>query len=228
MSYYEPPVSFARISPNNMELKNVIKLEGEGKLSIMPDLATVTIGIMTENKSVVAAQQENASRTTKVLETLKTFGVLDRNIQTINYLIQPIVQYIDGKSINQGFQVTHLLEITVKDIESVGSIYDIAINAGANISKSLNYKVDNPSLHYHQALENALKNAQAKAVKLAKYLRVSVNLIPIKIIEQDQQVIPFDQPVYSFQAEQSTQVQPREVQITAKISAFFVYNEWNS
>ncbi|QGQ46081.1 SIMPL domain-containing protein [Metabacillus sediminilitoris] len=211
---------------NTNHVRGKMIVEGTGKLNVMPDQAVITIGVMTEDKNVEAAQQENSELANKVIASLHTNGILARDIQTVSYTIQPVYEYSDGKSVLIGYQIQHMLEVTVRDFEKVGIIYASAVSSGANIAESLRFEVSNNELYYQQALQLAMKNATEKAMKLGQQIGVTTHNVPIKVTETPKSISPREY-AFSLAAESSTQqpppIQRRSIEIIATISAVFQY-----
>jgi uncharacterized protein YggE len=201
-------------------------LEGTGKLSILPDLAIISIGVMTENKNVEVAQNENSVLSNQVIESLKRIGILENDIQTLSYTIQPIYDFVEGKSILRGYQIQHIFEITVRDLQKAGAVYQSAVSAGANMAGSLRFEVSNREAYYQEALQLAMKNATEKALKLGQQLGVDVQPIPTKVTEEAEAVTPRELAI-SFSADTSLQAAPPiqrgELEIQAKVIAVFQY-----
>jgi uncharacterized protein len=203
---------------------SLLKLEGNGSVSITPDLAVINVGIMTENSDVKIASKENAVRSNRVLDALKGLGLSDDDIETISYNIQPLYDYSDGKTLLKGYQVTNFFEVTIKNISLIGQIYDAAIAAGANITNHLDFRLSDEEYYYQQALELAIKNAQEKALKMAKQLGVTLNIVPVKITEEIRTAVPFEKVSLSLQSPVNTPIQKRVVEVKAKITAIFHYS----
>ncbi|MFC4322882.1 SIMPL domain-containing protein [Litchfieldia salsa] len=201
-----------------------LELEGHGKLSITPNLAVINVGIMTENQNVIIASQENAIRSNKVLDVLREFNIPKDDIETISYTIQPLYDFSEGNTLLKGFKVIQLFEVTVKNISLIGKIYDAVVKAGANFTDLLDFRLSNKEYYYQQALQLAIKNAQEKALKIAQGLGVSLNIVPVKITENNRSVIPFQKESFALQSTLNTAIQKRQVEIEAKISAIFHYS----
>ncbi|KKI90609.1 hypothetical protein WQ54_20120 [Bacillus sp. SA1-12] len=203
-----------------------MSVDGAGRLTVIPDQAIINIGVMTENKDVEAAQNENSKRSKQVIEALKKIGVSDDDIQTLSYTIQPIYDFVEGKSILRGYQIQHVFELTVRDIEDAGVIYKTAVSAGANMAGSLRFEVTNEETYYQKALQLAMKNATEKAVKLGEQLGVTVKQPPVKVTEVPSAISPKElslsaAPESSFQA--APPIQRREIEIEARVSTEFQY-----
>jgi len=203
-------------------------VEGKGQITVKPDQAKLTIGVVTENPQVQIAQQENAMISKRVIKALKQIGIEENAIKTSIYSVQPRYDYVDGKSILKGYEVEHQLEVTVKDLSKVGTVYDVAIKNGANRSGGVQFSVTNPDAYYREALKRAVHNAREKAEGLAQTIGATLTTIPIKIVElvhQQERVYPaFSTHVAAATTQEVPPIQTGEFTIIARLKVVYAYN----
>ncbi|GAA0743379.1 hypothetical protein GCM10008906_27100 [Clostridium oceanicum] len=199
-----------------------MEIKGVGTLSLMPDKAIVSLGVITEDKSLEKAQKENIERTNAVIRNLTNLGVEMKDISTSNYSIQAQYDYVDGKKIFRGYKVTNILDVTVRNISDLGKIIDSSVKAGANSVGSIRFTVSDKQKYYEKALNLAIKNAISKAMSIGKTLNVSVNKIPIIIKEElNDSQIQNTALIKSYSA--STEILPSNVSINAVVKCIFRY-----
>lgn len=214
---------FPQHSAQFRQQQNMLTVTEEGSIQAQPDIAVVTLGTRTENKQATVAQTENTAIISSLIQSLQQLGISPNDIQTIDYHIDMQYDYIDGKQILRGYQVIHLLEITIKQIKQTGALIDAAVNSGANVVSNIRFTLSQQEVYYNQALALALKNAQHKARVVADTLKVTLNEIPIKITEISQTIPPSPYQVASFTKTEGTPMMPGQIQIKATINAKFVY-----
>ncbi|MGO4886895.1 SIMPL domain-containing protein [Anaerobacillus sp. MEB173] len=204
-----------------------MKIEGIGKANAEPDQAIVSVGIKTEDPEILVAQQENAQKSTDVINALIAIGISEEDIETTDYYINIRYDYQDGQQIFRGYVVGHILQITVRDISQVGTVIDTAVSSGANLIQNIKFTVEDPDYFYNQALANAITNANEKATVIANSISVTVQQPPIKIIENKElQEVPFPR-VLSLEAQApgiQTPIEPRTLEFQAKISIIYQYH----
>lgn len=154
-----------------------ITVDGDGKVVAMPDLATINLGVQTENKEVAAAQKENTDKMNKIIEAVKAQGVKPADIQTTNYQINPQYDYRDGSSKLRGYIVTQNLTLSIRDLSKLGRILEVAGSLGANQVGGLNFTVDKPEMLKNDARDKAIGDAKGKAESLARSLDVRLGAI---------------------------------------------------
>ena len=203
---------------SGMHPQNSMTLTGQGQVTTIPDLAVIRLGVQQAGKDLEVIQSQNAQASQAVLNVLKQMEVKD--IKTFQYTIDKYYEQENGTPIDRGYTVRNILEIRTKEMGDVGQIIDTAVNAGANIVDLISFEVSNPNQYYEQALNLAVMNAIEKAKSIARNLEISINPIPIKIIENSFTPRPFQ----TFQRElAATPVIPGNITLEAMVTAEFEY-----
>ena len=204
---------------------NRLKVFGKGTVSVKPDTAEVVIGVVTENVQLEIAQEENAKITQQVINSIMEVGVLHRNIQTQSYNIRPNYDYINGKQVFRGYEVSNNLRVFITNIESVGKIIDTAVKNGANTVSGISFIVSEQTKYYYEALRLATTDAQNKAIAIANKLNVTLNIIPTQINEQDKgDITPLGAMTFKS-VSGTTPIEAGENKINADIEVVFMYTE---
>jgi hypothetical protein len=66
-----------------------IGVVGTGEVQAKPDLAQVSVGVLTQSKSAADAMKENSQKMAQLLEVLKRRAILEKDIQTTNINVSP-------------------------------------------------------------------------------------------------------------------------------------------
>ena len=201
-----------------------MNINGRGVLMVSPDIALVNMGVITENKNLKAAQDENSTVVSNVIKELIKQGIPSKDIQTIDYNIEEQYDNIEGKQIFRSYRIRNTFRITVRDIKRVGEIIDSAVAKGANLASGVSFQVANPDKYYNTALEKALEQAVYKAQVIKNASRILLNTTPIRITEESTNYLP----VYDSMSLKSaaTPINPGEIQISASIRAVFQYTQY--
>lgn len=150
-------------------------------------------------------------------------GIPREEIQTVDYSIQPLYDYVEGVQQFRGYQVSHMLSVTIDEIGSVGQVIDSAVEAGANRVIDIQFSVSHPEVFYQLALTRALEDAVGKAETLAEAMNTDLDLVPVKVVE-----LSSDSPItyQTFALAESgggTPIEPGQMDIKARIEAKFHY-----
>ncbi|MBN8192676.1 SIMPL domain-containing protein [Bacillus sp. NTK074B] len=206
---------YYRTYPSN----GIITVSGEHTLYVDPDQAVVSIGIVTNDKALEVAQNENQQLSSHVVQSLLNNGVLQQDIQTSSYQVFPQYQFEDGKQTFTGYEVRQVFKVTVKSIEKVGTVIDDAIKSGANRVENIQFVQSNPLESYQQALALAYQEAYQKALTLSGQSNQQLYPQPKSITEQSRPAtVPFMNAAYLKAADESTAIQPGQIAVTAIIT----------
>ena len=221
-SYNDPKYYYPRTNENEYKMN----LNGKASVMIEPDIATAILGVETQNKELKVAQEENAMKSTQVINALMKMGIADKDIKTESYTINPEYDYVEGKQIFRDYKVTHTFRVTIKDLQKFGEIIDAAVASGANMVTNINFTVSNPSVYYRQALNLAIEDAIKKAKGIEEKLEIVLNKVPISITEESQRYTPVDGKYFAaFSAAPAyhTPIKEGQIEINASVRAVFVY-----
>jgi uncharacterized protein YggE len=159
-----------------------------GRVVIVPDFASVTLGVNTLAPTVVEAQQQNATQISAVLEALAGQGIAKEDMQTSYFGINPEYDYntrnADGTQPLLGYRVSNNLNVTIRDLDKVSAVLDAAMAAGVNESHGLSFDSSKRAEAYDQALSTAVKAAARKAGILADAAAVTLGDV-LSIAEQN-------------------------------------------
>jgi uncharacterized protein YggE len=193
-------------------------LTGQGRITLVPDIAVIRLGVQLSGTDLEAVQAQNARQSQAVLDALKRMGITD--IRTYQYTIDKYYENINGTPVDRGFTVRNIMEIRTKDTGRAGAVTDAAVNAGANVVDLVSFEVSEPERHYLDALNLAVADAIEKAKSIALELLIPVETIPVSITESSS----MPRPIQPFQRElAATPILPGTMTIEANISAEFAY-----
>lgn len=152
------------------DLSRTITVVGKGSVKIKPDIATVNLGVQTFGPSVKTATTDAAKAMEAVLAALKKQGVAEKDIQTSGYSVWADTGYGPDRRPDEEvtYRVNNNVSVVVRDLDSLGTVLDAAIEAGANTIHGISFGLAEPEKLESQARELAVENALAKAQELAK------------------------------------------------------------
>jgi len=152
---------------------------GYASEEIVPDHATVDIGVVTSDKVATKALKANNALMQRVLEAVKGLGVKESEMQTCEFSITPLHPklkdgYNEDESITLGYQVVNKLTISLTELDKVGVLIDAAVNAGANTSNNVSFDVKNGQALEDKVLADAIKDARhnAEVIAAAEHAKV--------------------------------------------------------
>ena len=138
-----------------------IWVTGEGKVSVVPDVAVLSLGIEAQATSVA-----------------------EKDIKTQYFSIQPVKRWENNREILLGYRVSNMVTVKIRQVDDTGAIIDAVAKAGGDYTRinSISFVVDDPSAYHEEAREKAMADAKAKAKQLADLAGVDLGK-PIYISE---------------------------------------------
>jgi len=152
-------------------VKNVITVNGQGEMTVAPDVAYINLGIRTEAETAKDAQAANAEAYTKLREVLfDKYKLPAKDVQTSGFSVRPEYSYSDrGEAKVKGYSATQMLQVTYRDLDNLGTFLDAVSAAGANQIEGVRFSTEKGQEYELQVIEKAMDNAKAKAQAIAKY-----------------------------------------------------------
>jgi uncharacterized protein YggE len=120
-----------------------LNVTGSGKVLIVPDIATISIGVHTEGKDADEAVASNNTQAKKVAQALQGMGVEEKDIRTSNFSIFPQQQFDEtGKQIGTIYVVDNTVYVTVRQLDKLGELLNAVVETGANSIYGIQFDVE--------------------------------------------------------------------------------------
>jgi len=146
-----------------------IWVTGEGSVTVVPDVAILSLGVEAQATTIAEAQRQAALAMDAIMTELEEHGIAQEDIKTQYYSIYQVRRWDNGKEVIIGYRVTNMVTVKIRDVDDTGVIIDAVAEAGGDYTRinSISFTVDNPSDYYEEAREKAMADAEAKAKQLA-------------------------------------------------------------
>jgi len=203
-----------------------LTVTGEGKVTITPDIAYISIGVHTEDKNAAEAVAANTTQAQKVVDALRAADIDPKDIQTINFSIYPQQQYDnEGKFQGINYVVDNTVYVTLRDIAKLGELLDTVVSAGANSINGIQFDVEDRSSALSKARKLAVEDAQKQANELASAAGVSL----AQVISLNTYGVTPPVPVYDYRAgvggaaavEAAVPVSPGQMVVTVQVNMVY-------
>src|SRR3989344_1849077 len=196
--------------------QDLFTVTGEGKVTVVPDTAIVDLGVTANLPTVKAAQSQANTVINKITDELKKLGITDKDVRTSNYSVYPQYDYQQGNRIT-GYQVSANLTVTVREIDKVNQVVDVATANGANTIGGIQLTVDEKKQKklLQQARELAVKEAKEKANSLAEAAGITLGKV-VNVVEASPEGFP-----RTMMAKTDTQIQPGSTDITSSVTLYY-------
>ena len=169
-----------------------IWVNGIGSKDVDADVAVLSIGVESREKTVAAARSTAAASMTSVLDAMRVLGVGEDDIVTTSLNIYPNQVWIEVKddagTHNEpritGYVVNNQVRVTVRDIEMADEAIDKAAEVGGDLIRinNVSFTVGDPAAHADEIRRRAVEDAKAKAKTYAEAF--GVKLGPLAFLQE--------------------------------------------
>lgn len=187
-SKFGPTIPFSIFSQDR---GTPLVVEGTGKVTVIPDIAKISVGIEESGSTLDAVQDSVNKKSKRLTDELKKSGIDEKNIKTTNYSVYPEYDYQGRTPRITGYRVSISYEVKVKDFEKVNDILVAVTQAGANVVGNVSFEVNDETRNKKlgEAREEAVKEAGENAESLAKSAGVTLGKI-LNISETKGTLVP--------------------------------------
>ena len=164
-----------------------ITVSGSATISVEPDLAILDMGVEAFGKTVSFARSDAAIAMDAIVSSLKSEGVLEKDIQTQRLNISPKYEWqeisigsqVTNKQVLTGYSVSNYVRVKIRDLDHVGKIVDSASESGGDFVRvnSISFNLEDTYNLMPQLREQAVQNAFMKANEYASAAGLSLGSI---------------------------------------------------
>lgn len=216
-----PALSAQSSPPPAAAPQSLIETSGRAEARIVPDRATITVGVESRGATAAAAAADNARRQRAILDTLRSLGLTSDLLSTQNYSVSPEMQYPQGGQPRvTGYTVSNVVRVEVRRLDDVPRIIDASLAKGANQIASLQFYSSKADSVRRVALAQAVANARADAEVLARAAGGSLGAL-LELSTEPNEIRPITVPIAMarMSAAAPTPIEPGEATISAFVSA---------
>lgn len=216
----------AAVAPGASVPVTGITVSGRGEIRLVPNIATVTIGVRTNGANVSEVVAANAEAVSSVMQALSNMGIAPADMQTANFNVYANQGYDPVTGLPGDittYSVENTVSVTARDLSTLGELLDRAVSAGANSIWGVSFDVDDKSEAQAQARDAAVQDAMEEAQALAAAAGVTLgDIISISYVPTGF----YYGPMYGMgggggAAEASTSIVPGQITVGADVSITF-------
>jgi uncharacterized protein YggE len=219
------PSRQAAVAPgiDGQPAEHTIAVVGSGKVTVIPDMATIQLGVVIEKSSAKAAREAGAAAMTKVITAIRALGIADVDIATATVSLGPVYDYTTNNAQKiRGYQLSNMVSVTVRDLTKVADVLDDGVTAGATSVNGITFDVAERTGAEAKAREAAMADAKAKATTLSNAAGVSITGVA-SISESVSTPIWYGRDFAAgAAAEASTPVMPGSTDVTISVSVSYL------
>lgn len=214
--------TFAQTDPPTPEpdtSRRSVTVSGTATVRSAPDEAVVTLGVQTQATTAEEAMAQNAERMDQVIRALLDQGLREEDLATSYLSLYP--RYADSGLTVVGFTAENQVTAVVRDLGRVGRLIDRAVQAGANLTSGISFRLSGENEAADRALADAVADARGKAELLASAAGASLG----QVVSISEAGVPTPPPVYyevAAAAEARTPVLPPELETQVSVTVTWV------
>ena len=200
----------------------LITVTGEATVAAKPDIATVTLGVLTEGTTAAEAMAANSVQLGAILEQLRSGGIDENDIQTSGLSLNPNWQQPQGELAPRvvGYQAVNQLTVTVRALDTLGAVLDSTIQNGANNFNGLTFGLADPAPTLNEARKRAVADAVARARLLTGAAGLTLGPV-VSITEGGAGTGPVPMFRMAAEAASAVPVAPGQVSLSASVTMVF-------
>src|ERR1043165_2776637 len=214
------PADQATATPSDNRRVTRVMITGDSIVQAQPDTAILTISVVTQNRTAIQAQQDNATKTDAVVRALKAAAGTGAEVKTSGYSVQPQRVYKEGQPPTiTGYEARNTVTVTTSDLNKVGAIIDAAAQAGSNEVSGIAFTLRQDRPARDRALSEATREAVSKAQVIAQALGGRV----VRIVEvqeegfQQRPPVPMYTDSLAMKAGVATPIEVGSLDITSRV-----------
>jgi len=169
----------------NQDNYSKITISGTGTMSVVPDMAQLTVSLFQVAPTTKKAQEEVSKKTRQVLDILKKHKIEDKNISTASLNFRSEWDYKNNGRVLLGQRAEQRLNISVEgikeDSELLSRIIDAMIeingieleNIYFTVKNNTEFFVKSRELAYTKAMDKIKQYAQLAGLKIVKITNIA-------------------------------------------------------
>jgi uncharacterized protein YggE len=201
---------------NSSNAMRVIKVQGKGRVSLVPDIVTLSFAVETQNADYAQCINALNYRTDELRKSTAAAGLQIADLKTSNFAVRSTTRLSNGERIHAGYAATHTLSIEIstgKDLLNRLLRHISRSHSGAELT--LSFSVKDKAAVRKQALAQAVQTAKGNAeilaaaagVALGSLQQIDYGWAEVRIYDRTASMLCEDAPSPVFAAD----IEPEDV-----------------
>lgn len=209
--------------------QRTITVNGQGKASAPPDMATIETGVVTHGVTAIEALSENNQIMGRIMDILIGHKIAEKDVQTSILNVTPEYKQDDRGRVEEkiiGYSVRNQVQVLVRNLKDLGQVIDALVRAGSNQVSGISFGIDDQARVINQARERAVADARGRAELYARSAGIRVG----KILAISEQATEWPRAqgayrMYDMQAASSVPVATGEQEYDVTIQMIFTLED---
>jgi uncharacterized protein len=140
-----------------------LTVTGTAKADVVPDMAVISLGVVTERPQPSDAIDENARAVQAVVDDIKAQGIEARDIKTTQVSLVAVYETDEfvrtPKNKLRGYSARNAVEVRIRQIDKAGLFVSQWVSRGANQLLGLHFVIEHPEPVYEKLRGEAVQDA---------------------------------------------------------------------
>ncbi|MCL2452172.1 MAG: SIMPL domain-containing protein [Alphaproteobacteria bacterium] len=159
-----------------------ITTRGASSAEVVPDLATISLGVETERPKAGDAARDNAAAIQAVVAEIKAQGVEAKDVKTVSITLAPVYDETTDsngriKRTRRGYLASNVLSVRVRDVTKAGTLAGQLLDKGVNNVQGISFDYSQKDSKYEGLRVDAVRDAQRKANSYVSGLGIKLGRI---------------------------------------------------
>ncbi|RYG39307.1 MAG: SIMPL domain-containing protein [Burkholderiales bacterium] len=156
----------------------LVAVSAHAEARSQPDVAILSTGVVSLAQDANSAIRRNSEQMTRIMSAIQGAGVAVKDVQTTGVSLNPDYQYLANRPPRiKGYYASNTVNVTVRDIGSLGGLLDSMVAAGANQINGPTFDIDDKDAVLNEARGQALAKSRTRADGYAKRLGLRVKRV---------------------------------------------------
>jgi len=208
-------------APNSTDTRTVA-VAGTGEVDASPDAAVVRLSVTARGPDAANVSDEIAAGASQLRDTLADFGVPEEDVQTQHYNIHQDRRPDNGNG-EPVYVGEQSFEVTLEDVDEVGSLIDAAVDGGADDVGGVRYTLSSERRDEvrDDAIRTAVEDARGEAAVIADSTNLQLGGVQ-RAASRETSVNPYHAEVaMAADGGGGTTVDPQDVTVSATVEVTF-------
>lgn len=157
-------------APKAKRFKTIL-ISAEGSIDVKPNMASFSVSILSERKTIAASRQNLADQQKILMDILKEFGIEDNDIQTGYISLRKHNSWLNGSNVFIGYKSRIETEINLNDLSIIDKLYSRIFEMDGLDPSGLNFSHNNLDSLAEVAYQRALESANSTTEKLLQKMK---------------------------------------------------------
>jgi uncharacterized protein YggE len=114
----------ALAADSDSRLERTVSVSGTGEVTAIPDTASVSVGVVTEDSEAGKAVHQNNQQVEELLKAIRRAGIGNQDIQTQSFSVSPRYgrPQPNGSPRIEGYRAANTVSVRVRNLKNLGKL----------------------------------------------------------------------------------------------------------